>query len=181
MFSRRISATVELRILEERHAQAAAEVVLRNKDRLAEWLPWAEHHHTVDDISAFIQRGLEQFSRNEGFHCGIWCDGDFAGAAGIHTIDWANRNTSIGYWLDQNYEGRGIVTACCRALLDYLFHDLGLERVEIRCGVGNTRSSAIPLRLGFRHEGVLRSVQRVRGHYLDLNVYGILRREWSGG
>ena len=52
--------------------------------------------------------------------------------------------------------GAGIITRCCASLLDYLFDDLRLHRVEIRCGTGNTRSCAIPRTLGFLREGVLR-------------------------
>jgi ribosomal-protein-serine acetyltransferase len=63
-------------------------------------------------------------------------------------------------------------------MLDYLFDELGLHRVEIRCGTGNTRSCAIPERLGFTREGVLRQGEWVNDRWVDLVVWGMLEVEW---
>jgi len=63
-------------------------------------------------------------------------------------------------------------------MLDYLFEELGLHRVEIRCGTGNTRSCAIPERLGFTREGLLREAEWVNDRWLDLLVWGMLEVEW---
>ena len=80
--------------------------------------------------------------------------GAIIGAIGCHPIDWANRHCSIGYWIDAGDQRKGLVTRCCASMLDYLFDNVGLHRVEIRCGTANTRSCAIPQRLGFTREGV---------------------------
>jgi ribosomal-protein-serine acetyltransferase len=76
------------------------------------------------------------------------------------------------------HQGRGIVTRCCHALLDHLFDERGLHRVEIRCATGNLRSCAVPQRLGFRREGVLRHGEFGATGWLDLVVWGILEHEW---
>jgi ribosomal-protein-serine acetyltransferase len=51
--------------------------------------------------------------------------------------------------------------------------------VEIHCATGNKKSCAIPERLGFQLEGVLRKALFVHGKYLDSNVYGMLARDWK--
>src|SRR5213075_3274507 len=96
------------------------------------------------DIRDFIASRLEQFENHQGPNAGIWLDGEFAGSVGCHPIDWANYHCSIGYWIDGAQQGKGIMTRCCAAMLDYLFHDLGLHRVTIQCGTGNVKSCAIP-------------------------------------
>jgi ribosomal-protein-serine acetyltransferase len=63
-------------------------------------------------------------------------------------------------------------------MLDYLFEELGLHRVEIRCGTGNTRSCAIPERLGFTREGLLREAEWVNDRWLDLAVWGMTAEQW---
>jgi ribosomal-protein-serine acetyltransferase len=62
----------------------------------------------------------------------------------------------------------------------YGFESMGLHRITIRAAPGNTRSRAIPERLGFVQEGVLREAGRVGEGYTDLVVYGVLDREWRG-
>jgi ribosomal-protein-serine acetyltransferase len=96
----------------------------------------------------------------------------------MHAIDWANRKTSLGYWLAEPHQGRGIVTRGCAALLPYLFDELGLNCVEIGCAVGNARSAAIPERLGFTREGVLRQREWLYDHFVDHVVYSLLAWEW---
>ncbi len=71
------------------------------------------------------------------------------------------------------------MVGACRALVDYLFFELKLHRIEIRCATGNAKSCAVPKRLGFSKEGVLRQAQAFDGHFLDIEVYGLLAEDWS--
>jgi ribosomal-protein-serine acetyltransferase len=100
---------------------------------------------------------------------------------GLHRIDWANRRTSIGYWIAEAHEGKGLVTRACGGLLEYVFGELGLHHVEIACAPRNIRSCAIAERLGFQREGVLREREWLYDHFVDHVVYGMLASEWTGG
>ena len=60
----------------------------------------------------------------------------------------------MGYWLGEEHQGKGLMTAACRALVDYAFGELGLNRVVISCATENKKRCAIPERLSFRREGV---------------------------
>ena len=70
------------------------------------------------------------------------------------------------------------MTAAVSALVRYGFYTLKLNRVEIRAGIRNRRSRAIPERLGFRHEGTLRQAERLADRHVDHAVYGMLAGEW---
>jgi ribosomal-protein-serine acetyltransferase len=102
---------------------------------------------------------LRQSEDRLGFQAAILCDGRIAGLIGFHRIDWANRLTSLGYWLGEAWQGRGLMTASCQALIDHGFSALNLNRIAIGCATGNVRSRAIPQRLGFVHEGTLRDAE----------------------
>ena len=104
----------------------------------------------------------------------------WAGVAGYHGIDRVNRATAIGYWVAARHEGKGVVTATVRALVDQAFGEWGLDRVTIEAAVENRRSRAIPERLGFTQEGVLRDSQLVGGRYHDGALYALLAPEWEG-
>lgn len=179
MFRRTIQAGVDLKLLEERHAPAVFAVVDRERQHLRRWLPWVDRTTAVDDTLGFIRTSLQQFANNEGLVAGIWHEDEFAGTVGTHKIDWLNRRVEIGYWIAAKFQGRGIVTDACRALIDHAFHEWELNRVEIHCAEGNMKSCAIPKRLGFAFEGVLRQSQLLDGGYLDTHVYAVLARDWA--
>ena len=179
MFDLRVDALTSLEILEEQHASELFALVERNRALLRQWLPWLDQSTDVDQTRAFIRAGLQQHANRNGFACGLRHQGVLAGIVGLHAIDWPNRRTSIGYWLDESHRGRGLVTRACAALLDHLFGELALHRVEIECAVGNVRSCAVPERLGFVREGVLRQREWLYDHFVDHVVFSMLAGEWA--
>ncbi|HEX4592788.1 MAG TPA: GNAT family protein [Bryobacteraceae bacterium] len=179
MFRKTIRDGVYLKLLEERHAPEVFAVVDRERAYLREWLPWVDMTTEDDHTLNFIRTSLEQFASNDGFSAGIWSGDEFIGGIGTHKIDWLYRKVEVGYWIAQKFQGRGIVTDACRAVIDYAMDDLKLNRVEIHCAAGNGKSCAIPKRLGFQWEGLLREAQLLNGEYQDIHVYAVLAREWE--
>ncbi|HEX5990719.1 MAG TPA: GNAT family protein [Solirubrobacterales bacterium] len=152
-------------------------LVKANPD-LEEWMPWAAEQD-LPATEGFIAEAEEQLRDGKGFQAAIEREEEIVGVVGLHTIDWVNRSTSIGYWLTARVRGRGLMTTAVRALLDHAFHDLELHRIEIHCAPENRPSRAIPERLGFREEAHLRETELVGGRYLDSVVYGMLAQEWG--
>ncbi len=113
---------------------------------------------TEEDSMAFIQGAMQQAMQNNGFQAGIWSHGELVGIIGTHQIHWINRTVSIGYWLGEGYQGKGIMTKACQAVIRYLFEECGLHRIEIRAAVDNQKSRRIPERLSFSLEGILDNV-----------------------
>lgn len=179
MFCLIVDDEIKLCLREERHAEELFALVEANRIYLREWLPWLDASTTVDDTRNFIKNSLEQFANNKGFQAAIIYKDKTAGMIGFHQVDWANRAVEIGYWLAADFQGRGIITRSCRYLVDYAFKELDLNRVVIRCAVGNHKSCAIPQRLGFKQEGILRQSEWLYDHHIDLVVYGMLREEWA--
>lgn len=173
-----VARDIELRQFEHRDADPLFAVVDRNREYLRQWLPWVDHTHGRGDVQAFFDRARRQYAEGHGPNAGIWVDGEIRGSIGSHTIDWPNRKGSIGYWLDASLQGRGVITRCCAAFLNYLFDELELHRVTIQCGIGNHRSCAIPRRLGFEREGVMRQAEWVNDRWIDLVVWGMLAPDW---
>jgi ribosomal-protein-serine acetyltransferase len=177
-FRHKLREDAELVLLEERHTAELYAVMSSNRDYLHRWLPWIDGAVTPWDARAFIQRGLRQLSENDGFNCGLWYQGRLVGVIGLHSMSLVNRHVSVGYWLAEAYQGNGLMTQACTVMVDYAFRALGMNRVEIRCATENTRSNAIPLRIGFRHEGVIRQAEWLYDRFVDHNVFGMLASEW---
>jgi ribosomal-protein-serine acetyltransferase len=85
----------------------------------------------------------------------------------------------IGYWIDADYEGRGIVTRASRALISSAIRELGLNRMELRTSVDNVRSRAVAQRLGFTFEGVVPAGLRFRDRADDVAMYGVSAKDWA--
>jgi ribosomal-protein-serine acetyltransferase len=179
MFSATLRPGVELRLPEERFAPALFQVIDREREQLREWLAWVTENTSEEHILVWIRAVLEQFAANKGFSAVIWVEGRIAGVVGILPIDWRNRKAEFGYWLAKEFQGRGLVTDASRAILRHLLIELDLHRVEIHCATGNARSRAVPRRLGFKHEGTLRDGQWINGHFVDLEIYSLLREEFE--
>jgi ribosomal-protein-serine acetyltransferase len=167
-----------LKSLELKDAEDLLPLVDGNCAYLREWLPWLDMTRTIDEMIAFVDSAIRQQSAGLGFQAGIWYRNQIVGIIGYHHLEWANRSTCIGYWLAEPFQHRGVMTKACRALVEYAFEDWHLNRIEIRCAVGNTKSRAIPERLGFRAEGTLREAEWLYDHYVDHVVYGMLASDW---
>lgn len=150
-----------------------------NRDYLSRWLPWAAEQEMAG-TEKFIAEAQDQLARNDGFQVCLAPDGPIVGVVGFHSVDWTNRNATIGYWLADDHQGRGIMTTAVRALVDHAFDVWSLHRIEIHCAPANRRSRAIPERLGFREEATLRETELVGERWLDGVVYGLLKGEWEG-
>lgn len=175
-----IDERLHLRPVEGRDAEPIYALVDAERERLAEWLPWAAQQ-TLAATRSFVAESRAQQERGEGFQAAIVRDEEIAGIAGYHRIDRLNRATTIGYWLASRHEGEGVMSAAVRALVGHAFEAWGLHRVVIEAAVANRRSRAVPERLGFREEGVLRESQLVGDRFHDAVVYSLLAAEWEGG
>jgi ribosomal-protein-serine acetyltransferase len=179
MFSLKLATDLELRLLEERHAEELFEVVDQNRLYLRQWLPWLDTNTSPADTRIYIKGALDQFINNVGLIAGIWYQNQIIGVIGYNTLDWQNRIAQVGYWLDAGFQGKGIVTVACQSLIDYAFKELELNRVEIHCAIGNKKSRAIPQRLGFTQEGIVRQAEWLYDHFVDHIIYGVLASEWK--
>jgi ribosomal-protein-serine acetyltransferase len=174
-FLLKVTEEIELRLVEDHHAQELFNLTEANRQYLREWLPWVDRTRSVTDTATFIALCARQFAEDRGFQAAMFWKNHLCGTIGHVGVDWPNRSTSLGYWLDASHQGKGIMTASCRVVVEHAFRELGLHRIEIRCATGNRPSRAIPERLGFSLEGVARQSEWLYDHFTDVAIYGLLR------
>lgn len=179
MFTHQLDEELKLALPQMQQADEMAAVVRANLAHLKPWMPWATDDYSVESAKDFIQRTLTEFAHDGRFNASILLNEKIVGTIGFHNLDVMNKSAEIGYWISQEAQGRGIITKCCRVLIDYLFDVMGLNRVQINCNVENTRSRAVPERLGFKLEGIQRQCEYLNGRFGDWAVYAILREEWK--
>ena len=166
-----------IRPLHVEDADAVYDAVVRNAEHLRPWMTWMDGITGVSEVHSWVRTAETEAYEHTAFKAGIWRRNALIGFIDLHDIDWANGHASIGYWLDRDYTGRGIMTQAVSAIGEYAFEALDMHRIEIHVATENHRSRRIPERLGFTLEGVLRQVQRLRGAYVDHALYALLREE----
>ncbi len=170
-------------ILKEISRNDAADIfytINSQRSYLETWLPFVAYANEPADTEAFIESVLANQEENREYVFVIRYDDEFAGIIGFKDTDKINRKTEIGYWLSKHFQKKGIITLSLKQLLKLAFDKLEINRVQIRCAVGNTASSNIPKRLGFIFEGIEREGEHLRtGRYSDLEVYSLLKRDYK--
>ena len=179
MFGYSVESSISLKIMEQRHAKGYFDFVMRNRDYLINWIPFVSKVESITDTTDYIIRYLEKFKNGDGVLLGLWDYDIFIGTLVIREIDKEAKWAEIGYMIDQNYQRRGLTKKSCSILIDYLFHELDLNRVEICCNEENTGSRKVAESLGFRLEGTIREHMKINNKIGTMMIYGLLRSEWK--
>jgi ribosomal-protein-serine acetyltransferase len=179
MLTLRVNDNVDLKECGPHQAAALFAVIEANRPYLRQWLPWLDDTTSVEQVDRFLRDSRKKAEHDNGYTFIVRYDNRIVGVMAENSIDWRNRRAELGYWVDQAHQGKGIITLSVARLMRRAFEDLALNRVTIQCAVGNTRSRAIPERLGFTMEGVLREGERLYDRYVDLAVYSMLRKDWK--
>lgn len=172
-----------LSVFEREDAPELARLVAANEAHLRPWMPWVHGERPTSQLAFIESRALPGLASADGFECAIVRDGKIIGAAGVHDVSARSRRGSIGYWIDKDAQGKGHVTKAVEAIIDRCF-SIGVvagepfERLDVFAEVDNLRSRAVPERLSFTFEGVLRRHRHNGTRYADFAVYSLLRGEY---
>jgi len=167
-----IDASLKLRQIEMADADAIFETINSQRTYLEKWLPFVMFTKKVTDTEAFIKTVIEAPEECFEYVFTIREDARFVGLISFKETDRINGVTEIGYWLSENDQKKGIVSRSVIKLCDFAFDTLQLNKVLIKCAVGNFGSINIPKKLGFTFEGIEPDGEMLSdGNCVDLEVY----------
>ncbi len=178
MLSLKVDKDIELRSVVEKDAEEILEIVKRNYEHLRPFLHWVTEDYSLESAQDFIRQTQKAAAENTSRTFDIIYHEKIVGVISFVKFNWTSRRTEIGYWIDKNYEGKGIITESCKILINYAFEELGMNRIEIRCAMENVKSRAIPERLNFKLDGVLRQFLWRHTCFFDMAIYSLLAEEW---
>jgi ribosomal-protein-serine acetyltransferase len=150
-----------------------------NRIHLSEFLPWVADMQTVEGLKEYLKNAEKLCQEKKEASFAIIFNNVAVGRIGLHHLNMQNKIGAIGYWLSKEVQGHGIILKSCKALINYGFQNLGLHRIEIKAAVNNLKSQAIPVKLNFVKEGLLRQAEFVNNQFLDLLLYSMLSDEWQ--
>ncbi|SDM58210.1 GNAT family N-acetyltransferase [Sediminibacillus halophilus] len=126
---------------------------------LKAWLPFAQELPNVEETEINFRNAHISFLKREGFRFLIFGKetNEFIGTTSLQSIDWDIPKCEIGYWINTRYSGNGYMTEAVKELASFGLNTINFKRIEIRCESTNNKSRAIPEKLGFELEGILRN------------------------
>ena len=168
-----------LELTSQKYATGLFEAIDNNRKHLSEFLPWVGNMQTAENVREYLQHCEAQIAAKTEYSFIILQQEKVIGRVGFHQIDANNKSAAIGYWLTKDAMGKGVVTKACSKIIDYGFNHLNLNRIEIKAATHNPKSQAIPRKLNFKQEGILRQAEFVNGGYFDIVVYGMVKEDWK--
>jgi len=139
--------------------------------------PWTEHERAERFIAACRQMADEGTGARLAIDTAS--DGSFIGWCGLTRWNPDFRSASLGYCFDSAAWGRGYATEAARAVVQWGFETLDLNRVQAETDTRNVASASVLEKVGFVREGTLREDCIVNGEVSDSWVFGLIRRDWE--
>jgi ribosomal-protein-alanine N-acetyltransferase len=123
---------------------------------------------------------ISELYRGQGdkFQWIIQVDGEPAGWITLVVSNWEHGLAEVGYALSTAYQARGLMTEALALLLEDLFNNTNLDRIEARCAIENAASRRVLEKNGFRREGHLRGYFKLRGRRIDNYLFALLRDDY---
>jgi RimJ/RimL family protein N-acetyltransferase len=158
------------------------EALEQSLEHLKPWIPWVHDEPMAPDDRLRLLRSFRgRFDLDEDFIYAIFDREErrVLGGTGLHTRRGRDVR-EIGYWIRQGHTNQGLATESTAALVRVAFEIDQVKLVEIRCDPKNDVSAAIPRKLGFTEEGLLRHRSTFQGQPRDDQVWSLLREEYPG-
>jgi ribosomal-protein-serine acetyltransferase len=181
MFTIKIDSNIKLQLLHLNQADALFALTQKNRNEFIKWMPWVEDTKSIEDTKAFIVNSLKNYAQGREINCSIVYNGTIVGNISLFGINngFNIKKAEIGYWLDGDYQGKGIMTKAVKKIIDIAFNELDIYKVVIKCATTNYKSCKIPKKLGFTLEGTVRCGAKINGVICDFNYFGVLKDEWE--
>ena len=178
MHSLEIDADLRLIAIDQVHPAVLYALVDQERGHLRVWLPWVDGTNSPKDSREYIEANQVYRQMGTAGVYGIKYHSELIGIVGFNTITSQNRSATIGYWLKESAQGKGLMTRSIKRLMHYAYEERGLNRLEIAVAVQNHRSRKLDESLGFQFEGIRRQAEWLNDHFVDHRLYSILRSEW---
>ena len=163
---------LELQAIDERFVDDLHQLIIKNKEWLQHFLDWPQYVTSVEQTRQTAQSNMLLHQRGYAKMFVILKDNVLLGVLSFNAIEPTNKTGYIGYWLDKDCQGQGILSASLQAFIRFYARRGDVRRFVIKCRVANAASNRVALRNGFILEGCLRQAEFLNGEFHDQNIYG---------
>lgn len=166
-----VNERIKLHAVDERFVHELHQLVVKNREWLQQFLDWPQYVRSVEDTRKTAQGNIMLHQRGYAKMFMIVRDGVLVGVLAFNSIEPLNKTAYIGYWLDREAQGEGILSLSMQAMIDFFAKRGDIRRFVIKCRVQNTASNQVALRNGFTLEGCLKQAEFLNGRFDDQNIW----------
>jgi [ribosomal protein S5]-alanine N-acetyltransferase len=146
---------------------------------VSRYVPW-EVHKSVKDTKEFLDHMMKSYEQKKKLTWAIELKSEQKMIGTIDFVNWMPKRykAELAYILSHRYWGKGFTLEAARALLQYGFQEMELNKVEAPIMLDNLQSQRVVEKLGMKREGVAREHMIINGKFVDLAMYSILKSEY---
>ncbi|MGB7799707.1 50S ribosomal protein L7/L12-serine acetyltransferase [Buttiauxella sp.] len=167
-----IDDSITLHSIHERYVDEIFALVQKNKAWLQTAMDWPQYVLSVEDSRKMAQGNYLLHHRGYAKMFLIFQQQKMVGVVSFNQIEPTNKTAYIGYWLDKDALGQGIISRAVEAVVEKYAREGVVRRFVIKCIVSNVASNQVALRNGFSLEGRLKQAEFLNGEFHDQNIYG---------
>ncbi len=171
-----VNSDIRLKEIEFEDVKPIFEIIDKERVYLSQWLPFVDETRDISYTRTFVENYMEMPA--DEFTFTIFYQQKLVGLVGMKDTDFENKKTEIGYWLSESYQNLGIMTLSVQKLIELIFEELHLNRIQIKSAIGNFKSQQIARRIGFIFEGIERQGELHERGFVDLEVYSLLEKDY---
>jgi len=175
-----VTPTIQLRQPDpQRDAAPLFALLAMNQAQYRYYLPWVAKIKDVTDEVTFLQSAEQQLLQGAALNLVIEVDHEVAGMISCDHFDEQDRSANVGYWLGVPFQGRGVMTAAVRGIIELGFGRYHRQSLIIRAAVDNQASNAVAQRAGFKFRTMRPQQQHLLDGDHDENVYVYRLPDWK--
>ena len=167
-----VDDNITLHSIHERYVDEIFALVQKNKAWLQTAMDWPKSMLSIEDSRKMAQGNYILHHRGYAKMFLIFHQQKMVGVVSFNQIEPTNKVAYIGYWLDKDVLGQGIISRAIQAVVEKYAREGTVRRFVIKCIVSNSASNQVALRNGFTLEGRLKQAEYLNGEFHDQNIYG---------
>lgn len=181
------TAIVTPRAVVRRFRESEGEILYNlvedNRYRIGDLIP--KTVETVPDKEAaemYVRQKIAAWLLQTEYCFGVWenKNAQLIGFVRVFNIDWGVPSAEITFFIDKNFEGKGIMTEVVQYVMRFSFSQLKIEKIRLRTATDNYATQRLARKCGFRREGDLRSeIRRPSGEFVDVMLFGYTKAEYD--
>ena len=145
--------------------------------RVTKYLTW-EPHASPEATSALLRDWVTSYGNDNCYNWAMEYDGHCVGSLSVVRQSDRSESAELGYCMGYDYWNKGLMTEAAKAVIRFLFDEVGCHRIVICHAVKNPASGRVAQKCGLNYEGTQREAFKNRdGEFLDIAEYAILKTD----